>query len=134
MKSTELSGGCLCGVVTYQIKCPVSNVTCCHCSQCRKQTGLYYAAVELSKSSLTISGTEHLSQYRASESATREFCKVCGSALFWHADESENCHVIAGSIDMPSGLKTRRHIHCQEKGDFYELPADGVKFSAWGDV
>ena len=134
MKIRELEGGCLCGAVRYQINGPVKNVSCCHCSQCRKQTGLYYAAAEMSLDEITIEGEENLSQYRASEEATREFCKTCGSALFWRGDDSDMIFVLAGSIDGPTGLRTRKHIYCQDMGDFYELPPDGVKFSAWGDA
>ena len=134
MKTRELEGGCLCGAVRYQINGPVKNVSCCHCSQCRKQTGLYYATVEMPFSALTISGEENLSQYRASDKATREFCKICGSALFWRADNTDTIDVLAGSIDGPTRLRTRKHINCQDMGDFYELPPDGVKFSAWGDA
>ncbi len=134
MKEVDLSGSCLCGAVRYKIEGPVKNVSCCHCSQCRKQTGLYYATVEMHKSVITIDGADYLSDFRASEFATRQFCRECGSAMFWHRDDSEQIDVLAGTLDGPTGLLTRKHINCADKGDFYELPADGVKFSYHGDV
>ncbi len=130
----SISGSCLCGAIRYTIQGRVKNVSCCHCSQCRKQTGLYYATTELPVSNLQIEGAENLADYRASEHATRQFCKTCGSAMFWRADGSDSIDVLAGTIDMPTGLRTRKHIHCADKADFYELPADGVKFSGYGDV
>lgn len=133
-KKVELAGGCLCGAVRYQISGAVQNVSCCHCSQCRKQTGLYYATVEMPVAALSIQGTEQLSEYRASDFATRKFCKHCGSALFWQQDNSDSIDVLAGSIDGPTGLLTRKHINCADKADFYALPPDGVKFSQHGDV
>lgn len=133
-KTVELSGGCLCGAVRYEISGPVKNVSCCHCSQCRKQTGLYYATVETPMSAISIQGTDNLSFYRASDFATRKFCKHCGSALFWQQDGIDRIDVLAGSIDGATGLITRKHINCADQADFYTLPADGVKFPHHGDA
>ena len=133
-KIVELTGRCLCSAVRFQISGPVKNVSCCHCTQCRKQTGLYYATVEMPVSSISIVGEDALSSYRASDFATRKFCRICGSALFWQQDGSDNIDVLAGSIDGGTGLHTRKHIHCADKADFYTLPPDGVKFSHHGDA
>lgn len=131
-KNLQANGACLCGAVTIRIDGPVKDVSCCHCSQCRKQTGLYYATIEMPKTSLTIITDNTLSQYRASDVATRYFCSTCGSAMFWLSDGSDYIDVLAGAIDGPTGLVTRKHINCADKGDFYMLPTDGVKFSQQG--
>ena len=74
-KTVTLEGSCLCGAVTYTIDGPVKNVSCCHCTQCRKQSGLYFAAVEMPASALTIRGEDHLTDYRAySDTPDGSYC------------------------------------------------------------
>lgn len=114
-------GGCLCGKVRYTVAGPLRGVSCCHCSQCRRQTGLYYATTEAAAADMTILGVDNLSTYRASTIAIRQFCKTCGSALFWIGDNSDRIGILAGSLDSPTGLKLTHHIFCESKGDYYTI-------------
>ncbi|CAN7397443.1 GFA family protein [Rhizobium leguminosarum] len=119
------TGGCLCGAVRFSTTAKPGPVVGCHCSQCRRQTGLYYAAVNVARAALSVEGTEAVRWYRSSEEAQRGFCSNCGSALFWQADGSAEISVIAGAFDEPSGLAFAHHIYCADKGDFYEI-SDGL--------
>jgi hypothetical protein len=121
------TGRCLCGAVSFETEGPLRPITACHCSQCRRQTGLYYAATSTSADRLTIRGEEKLSWYRASDAAGRGFCSTCGSALFWRADGAEGISILAGAFDQPLGVATGVHIYCADKGDFYEIPDDGAR-------
>ena len=120
------SGRCLCGSVRFETVGPLRTVTACHCSQCRRQTGLYYAATAVRLENLRLVGEEKLSWYRASGTARRGFCSECGSALFWYADGADRISILAGAFDQPSGLVMGEHIYCADKADFYDLPEDGV--------
>jgi hypothetical protein len=120
------TGRCLCGSIRFETGGPLRDVTACHCSQCRRQTGLYYAATSAPVSSLAIEGEENLTWYRASETARRGFCSECGSALFWVADDADDISIMAGAFDEPSGLRMGDHIYCADKGGFYDLPEDGL--------
>jgi hypothetical protein len=121
------TGRCLCGAVSFETEGPLRPITACHCSQCRRQTGLYYAATSTSADRLTIRGEEKLNWYRASDAAGRGFCSNCGSALFWRADGAESISILAGAFDQPLGVATGVHIYCADKGDFYEIPDDGAR-------
>ncbi|MEX0956223.1 MAG: GFA family protein [Rhizobiaceae bacterium] len=125
-------GGCHCGAVRYSIGGPTRAVVYCHCSQCRRQSGHYYAATSCRNDELQTTGSEHLTWYRASESARRGFCSKCGSALFWQGDGSANISILAGSLDLPSGLKADRHIYVADKGDYYTID-DGLPQFAQSD-
>lgn len=118
-------GRCLCEAVTIVVKGPLQPVSFCHCSQCRRQTGLYYATTSAPVSAVSIGGEEHISRYRASPEAERGFCRNCGSALFWKADGEESMALMAGLFDLPTGLEGAHHIFCDGKADFYEL-SDGL--------
>ncbi|KAA0697604.1 GFA family protein [Neorhizobium sp. P12A] len=117
----EHTGSCLCGAVRFRAYGQLREVVACHCSQCRKQTGLYYAATNVSIDKLAIEGDESITWYRASSFARRGFCKTCGSALFWQAEGADEISLMAGLFDQPSDLKIAYHIYCADKGDFYEI-------------
>lgn len=118
------SGSCNCGAVRFRTRGPLREVIACHCSQCRRQTGLYYAATNILDVEMTVEGYESVSWYRSSPQARRGFCKVCGSALFWKMDGLDYTSIMAGAFDMPSGLAVGYHIYCADKGDFYDI-SDG---------
>lgn len=117
-------GSCLCGAVRFKTSGTLRGVVYCHCSQCRKQSGHYYAATNVADADLEVTGGENLTWYSASDSARRGFCKVCGSALFWKHNEAAEISIMAGSFDQPSGLKGERHIFVEDKGEYYEIDDD----------
>ena len=118
-------GGCLCGAVRYVAAGPLREVIFCHCVQCRKQTGLYYAATAVEQINLEISGMQHLHWYAASAFAQRSFCETCGSALFWKPAAGSHIAILAGSFDDPSVLRGGYHICTLNRPQFYDL-ADGL--------
>lgn len=119
-------GGCLCGAVRFETRGELREVIGCHCSQCRRQTGLYYAATDVPLEQFGLLEEATLAWYRASDSARRGFCSTCGSALFWQAQGSDKISILAGAFDQPSGLRMGYHIYCDDKPDFYDLPNDGL--------
>lgn len=122
------AGGCLCGAVRFRTAGPLRGVVYCHCSQCRRQTGHFYAATNVAEADLEIEGTERLTWYRASDFARRGFCATCGSALFWKRDGAEDISVMAGTFDKPSGLRGEVHIFVADKGDYYDIADDLPQF------
>ncbi len=126
----EKTGHCLCGAVRFRTRGQLREVIACHCSQCRRQTGLFYAATNVSLDRLDVEGMESVSWYRASDAARRGFCRTCGSALFWQADGADYMSIMAGAFDQPSGLTIGYHIFCADKGDFYEINDDRPQYRA----
>ena len=94
-------GSCLCGAVSFTTTGRLRGVVYCHCSQCRKQSGHFYAATNVPDENLKVEGRDQITWYAASQSARRGFCRTCGSALFW------------------------KHKDLADKGDYYEI-ADGL--------
>jgi hypothetical protein len=45
--------------------------------------------------------------------------------MFWKHNELDEISVMAGSFDMPTGLKEECHIFVADKGDYYEI-SDGL--------
>ncbi|SEN48798.1 GFA family protein [Palleronia pelagia] len=116
-------GGCLCNEVSFRVRGPLRPVVACHCQQCRRMSGHFTAATAASKDGVEIEG--EVRWYQSSEGARRGFCPECGSTLFWDGG-GDMLSIFAGSLDKPTGLTTAWHIHCADKGDYYEI-ADGLK-------
>ena len=99
------TGSCLCGAVTFRTHGPLRGVVYCHCSQCRKQTGHFFAATNVSDDCIEVAGGDMLHWYAASAKARRGFCRNCGSALFWKHKELDYVSVLAGAFNPPTGSK-----------------------------
>jgi hypothetical protein len=120
-----LQGSCHCGRIRFQLSEPPTAPTACHCRQCRKQSGHFFASANVPKSAVTLQGDEHLAWYRSSAKVRRGFCARCGSWLFWEPLERAWTSVALGAIDGPTGLSLERHIFVDDKGDYYRI-ADGL--------
>jgi len=124
-------GSCLCGGVRYEAHGKLRDVVACHCSQCRRTTGHFVAATQLPAAQLRLTASESLRWYRSSAGAERGFCMRCGGNLFWRetAPDSTNVSIMAGTLDVPTGLRLAQHIFVADKSDYYEIN-DGVPQSA----
>jgi hypothetical protein len=124
-KTTEHSGGCQCGAVSYRVSGNMRDVVVCHCGQCQHAHGFAPGYSAARKADLTIEGESSLVWYRSSEQARRGFCRECGSNLFWSPDGRDTLSITAGTIQPPTGMKTVLHIMTADKRDYYTI-ADGV--------
>ena len=124
-QTTRASGACLCGSVTYEISGPLSGVIYCHCAQCRKSSGHYFAATSCQREHLSISKDEGLRWYQSSKEAERGFCGRCGSSLFWSYKDAPTMSIAPGSLDLPTGLKADAHIFVADASDYYTID-DGL--------
>lgn len=118
-------GSCLCGAVRFEVEGELAAPSACHCSQCRRQSGHYWAATEVARDALTVIGLEQVTWYRSSEKVRRGFCATCGSFLFWDPTERDSIDVAMGAFDKPTGTRLDRHIYTTDRGDYYEI-GDGL--------
>jgi hypothetical protein len=118
-------GSCLCGAVSFEVAAPLHPPDACHCSQCRKQSGHYWASTDVARADLTIHGAEKLTWFRSSEKVRRGFCSTCGSALFWDPIGKDLVGVAMGAFNQPTDTQLGIHIFVAEKGDYYDI-ADGL--------
>ena len=118
-----MKGSCLCGAVGFEVAGQPKGASVCHCGQCRKQSGHLWASAFVPRSDLTVTGD--VRWFEASPTATRGFCPVCGSFLFWAAHDEDTMSFALGALDGPTGLALEKHIFTASKGDYYEI-ADGL--------
>lgn len=118
-------GSCLCGAVTFEVARELRPPDACHCRQCRRWSGHYWASTDVSRESLTIHGAERVTWYQSSERVRRGFCSTCGSVLFWEPVGKDTVGVAMGAFDAPTGTRLEIHIFVAEQGDYYDI-ADGL--------
>lgn len=118
-------GSCLCGAVSFEVDGDLPGPDACHCTQCRKTSGHYWASTDVPRSALTIHGAENVTWFRSSEKVQRGFCSTCGSSLFWDPIYKDRIGIAMGAFDSPTDTKLAIHIFVADKGDYYDI-ADGL--------
>ena len=114
-------GSCLCGRVSFTVAGSLRPPDACHCVQCRKHSGHYFASTNVSRAALSISGEESVSWFQSSAKVRRGFCSTCGSSLFWDPPAMDWIAIAMGAFDAPTATRLEKHIFVAEKGDYYEI-------------
>ncbi len=122
-----MKGSCLCQAVQYEYSGTPEAPLCCHCSQCRKQSGHVFAAGQVHDSNLQVRG--EVRWFASSPTAKRGFCPICGSFLFWKAVHADTIQVSLGTLDGDTGVKLTQHVYTAFKGDYYEIADDAEQFA-----
>lgn len=120
-----IKGACLCGAVAFSLKGKARDILGCHCGQCRKQSGFFWAATSVADENLNLEIDEGLKWFQASNTARRGFCRVCGSSLFWKPEDAPRIVVAAGALEAGHGLRMTCHVFLEDKGDYYKI-TDGL--------
>ena len=118
-------GSCLCGAVTFEFDGDLRPPDACHCTQCRKQSGHYFASSDVPRAALTVHGADKVTWFASSERVRRGFCATCGSTLFWDPIHRDSTAIAMGAFDTPTQTHLKMHIFVADKGDYYEI-ADGL--------
>ena len=117
-------GRCECGAVAFEVTGARDTVTFCHCSQCRRASGHYWASTRALTKDLVFTNDHGLAWYQSSPTNRRGFCKLCGSSLFFEPDGVDHIGIAAGSLDLPTGMTPGKHIFTADCGDYYTIPDD----------
>lgn len=118
-------GSCLCGAVRFEVTVPLPPPDACHCSQCRKVSGHFWASTDVPRTAVTIHGADHVTWFRSSEKVQRGFCNRCGASLFWDPIQKDTIGIAMGAFDAPTNTKLGIHIFVADKGDYYDI-LDGL--------
>jgi hypothetical protein len=106
MEALVRTGGCLCGAVRYSVRGDPLHVRCCHCADCRKESGSAFTVyAQWPADAFVIDG--EISSYD-----NRGFCPRCGSRLIDTADADRTViEIRLGSLDnAPFELKPQSEI------------------------
>jgi hypothetical protein len=127
-------GGCLCGVVRFEIAGPIRNIVYCHCSRCRKAQGSAFATngiVAAGDFNIT-QGADALTVYESMPKKTKAFCQHCGSPIWSkNAADPDNVRVRIGTIESPIAERSMAHIFATSKADWEDICDDLPQYPSY---
>ncbi|MGH7023555.1 MAG: GFA family protein [Caulobacteraceae bacterium] len=88
--SDDILGQCLCGAVRFALTPPLGEITHCHCRSCRLSRGVAFVtwtSVPAERFAF-LDGEGEVTWFRSSPPVRWGSCRVCGSAMFYIADEA----------------------------------------------
>ena len=125
-----IRGSCLCGGVRFGYGKAVTQVGMCHCSQCRKVSGVASnAVIVVPETELRWLAGEELQQtFEKSTGWGATRCRVCGSPLPRKIPGAAAYWVPAGLLDDDPGLGIGGHIWVGSKAPWEVLPPGPPQF------
>lgn len=121
MRARQYTGSCLCGATRFSFVGKLDDLYFCHCSQCRKNYGLYGAFAGVVRGTLVMDKADKLKSWKSSRNTTRSFCGACGSPIAWDRADHERIHVLMGALDGDIRATGAKHIHVKDKGLYYTI-------------
>jgi len=124
-------GHCQCGAVRYRVREPFAFVAHDHCGICRRVAGAAFvtwggvldAAFEL------VSGEGELTHYRSTPEGERQFCRRCGSHLFFRSSRwPGQVHFTIATLADQEGIAPQAHVYWSDRArwiDDLDLPKLG---------
>jgi hypothetical protein len=122
------AGGCFCGAVRYEVSGPLTHVTYCHCSKCRRWHGHYGAFTAADRNAFHVTETRGLKWHAVSKTVRRGFCVECGSSLLFDDSSMPKMGIAAGTLDQPTGIREKNHIFVGSKADYYDVAGELPKY------
>jgi hypothetical protein len=113
-------GKCLCGAVKVTAKTINPNLGACHCGMCRKWNGGPSFSVDCGPE-VEFEGRESIGIYHSSAWAQREFCKQCGTHLFYQLKGNLQYFVSAGLFDNIETYHFNHQIFIDDKPNYYSF-------------
>lgn len=116
-------GSCQCGRVHYKVDGPLSNMSNCHCTDCRKNSGAAFVTyVEAPKRAFGyVKGADLIQTHQAESGTKRAFCRQCGSTLNCFVDGDDLIEIAAATLDTPIDLRPEYHIYVRSKVSWYDI-------------
>ncbi len=122
-----IRGSCLCGAIRIEINGRLSPIGKCHCSLCRKTSGVASNAVLLTavKSLRWVSGEDHVQTWSRPSGWTAAWCRTCGCPAPLAHPSGKLCWVPAGMLDDDPVVGVAQHIFVGSKAPWDRI-TDGA--------
>ena len=124
-----LTGGCGCGAVRYELSEPFVSASYCHCTRCQRRTGTAASANgRTAPGAFRITaGEEHIATWAPEGGAAKNFCSLCGGAIFSRSDgDPPTIGVRLGTVDGDPGIAPQWHQYVAYAASWEEIPDDGL--------
>jgi hypothetical protein len=128
----DLTGGCLCGAVRFELTAPPTGAGSCHCRRCQRRSGAAWSTnATIAPGSLRLlQGAEHVRGWTPPDGGMEKcFCDVCGGHLFSRPPGSEEvAGVRMGAFDGDPGVRPQWRQWLASAAPWERVPADGEHF------
>jgi hypothetical protein len=127
--SAELTGGCACGAVRFELTAPLVSAAYCHCTRCQRRTGTAASASGRAApgSFHIVAGEDRLRAWKPGGGAEKWFCGDCGSALFSRVPRDVPViGVRLGALDTDPGIRPSAHQFVAYAAPWEPIPDDGL--------
>ena len=130
-ETMSLTGQCLCGIITYELKNPPAITGACHCKNYQRQAGSAFSTLAGVAKTYFVLKSRQMKIYKDSETNTGDtlephFCGECGSSIYSAAHDSPVVLFIkTGTMNDTSCVTPQFHVWCRSKHNLVGLE-DGV--------
>ncbi|MEZ4404910.1 MAG: GFA family protein [Polyangiales bacterium] len=122
---SSLVGSCHCGRVRVHAPEDSVGVVACHCADCQKLHGNFFALLAADEGAVRWEGEEHVRWYRSSAANERGFCAHCGSRIAKRPVEGSRVMLSAGLFDRDLPRRVVKNLWVEQKPDWYDAPRVG---------
>jgi hypothetical protein len=124
----ELTGGCMCGAVRYQLNSKPFDCGWCHCRTCQLTSGspaMVFASVGADDLVWTM-GADKVKSVESSSFGHRTFCGECGTPFLMKVNhQPQTVDFSVATLDDPDAIAPAFHIFWGSKIAWFE-PADDL--------
>jgi hypothetical protein len=125
----QLTGGCNCRAVRFEVTEPLVSARYCHCTRCQRRTGTAASAsaATVPGSFRIVRGEDRLRAWKPEDGAEKWFCGDCGSAIFTRDPEDpERVGVRMGAFDTDPGVRPSVRQFVAYAAAWEPIPDDGL--------
>lgn len=122
----ELVGACHCGRVRVHMPAGSVGIIACHCGDCQKLHGNFFAMLIADRAAVRWDGEEHIRWYLSSPENERGFCTHCGSRLAKRPIAGTRIMVAAGLFAPTLPRKIEKNLWLDGKPAWYAAPRVGA--------
>jgi hypothetical protein len=126
----ELTGGCMCGAVRFEIARPLLGAVYCHCTRCQRRTGTAFSTTALAEpgSFALTQGADVVRTWDPGDGGwVKAFCSVCGGAVYTANPENPDLVAVRmGAIDGDPRIRPAAHQFTAYAAVWHPLPDDGL--------
>jgi hypothetical protein len=127
-------GQCLCGTINLKISGAISDIIHCHCSLCRKNSGLAFATngfINTADFEIT-SGEDFLITFAFKPGRSRHFCSKCGSPVFSSNEQDPTrLRLRLGIVDSDISERPISHNFATSKANWEDLDENLPRYDAF---
>lgn len=129
MTDLQLTGGCNCGAVRFEVTEPLLLASYCHCRRCQRRSGAAASANAHPKPGTfrIVAGEDRLRSWKPERGGEKFFCGDCGSAIFAdNPSHPDSLGIRMGTFDGDPGVRPSVRQFVAYAAPWEAIPDDGL--------